>query len=515
MHRLATTLAGRRWFRRLIFVFAALAVAIGGVAFALRLAGPLERETDFGRISFEIAPSLEGGAEAYVPLADWGFRADAFDGPIRVRAELRTIDRQAVLDAVEGGGTVLEDTETQISAAVRASAIRSAGWALGGVLVCSITVAAAIPALRRRRWRFPALSLVLALALGGSSGAVAILSFDTGSFTTPTYYANGGELAELLELAEQERLRSPYGDAFASLLRSSGAFLTDSAAGEEQRSRDIFLGSDLHANPLVVEPISRFVGDEPLFLAGDFSQHGNDLETELLAPRIAALGERVIATSGNHDSAELMAALAAEGVTVLGEAGVLSGSEYLAPSLIDVDGLSVAAHRDPLEWESDDPDSPARVFSFDDVEDGETRADEAFSEIATWFGALGPAPDVVMLHQNGLASRLADSLWRAGYEEPLVILTGHDHRQRVERYGSITLVDAGTLGADGAFGVGSEFAGLAELHFDPELPLLRAVDLIGVEPVSGRARASRVVIGAMCPEIDRCAVRPEADTLTQ
>ncbi|MGH2950758.1 MAG: hypothetical protein ACRDKX_01785 [Solirubrobacterales bacterium] len=38
--------------------------------------------------------------------------------------------------------------------------------------------------------------------------------------------------------------------------------------------------------------------------------------------------------------------------------------------------------------------------------------------------------------------------------------------------------------------------------------MLRSVDLIAVEPFSGRGQGSRVVIDALCPDEDRCSYQP-------
>ena len=71
------------------------------------------------------------------------------------------------------------------------------------------------------------------------------------------------------------------------------------------------------------------------------------------------------------------------------------------------------------------------------------------------------------------------------------------------------VVDAGTLGAGGVFDAGEADIGIARLHFTDEA-VLNAVDLIAVEPVSGAARATRVVISTMCPGERRCLVSPDA-----
>jgi hypothetical protein len=89
----------------------------------------------------------------------------------------------------------------------------------------------------------------------------------------------------------------------------------------------------------------------------------------------------------------------------------------------------------------------------------------------------------------------------------VLILTGHDHEQHVDQRGQHVLVDGGTLGAGGAFGIGEEHAGFIQLHLDADNNL-RAADLIEVEPVSGGASARRLVFDPREPETPAEAARP-------
>jgi hypothetical protein len=103
-----------------------------------------------------------------------------------------------------------------------------------------------------------------------------------------------------------------------------------------------------------------------------------------------------------------------------------------------------------------------------------------------------PGPDVVLVHQHGLAHTLLDSLPDPGENLPLLIFTGHDHEQHFHEEEGGVLVDGGTVGAGEPFAIGVQAVGF---HFSDGADA-RAVDLIEVEPVSGNARASRTVLGA-------------------
>jgi hypothetical protein len=99
-----------------------------------------------------------------------------------------------------------------------------------------------------------------------------------------------------------------------------------------------------------------------------------------------------------------------------------------------------------------------------------------------------------------------------GYARPLTIVTGHNHYQRIDRIGAITVVNAGTLGAGGFLRLGQESVGLGQMYLAGEPPEVQSVDLIEVEPVSGAAQADRVVLDVECPPEEAeetCTYEPE------
>jgi hypothetical protein len=123
-----------------------------------------------------------------------------------------------------------------------------------------------------------------------------------------------------------------------------------------------------------------------------------------------------------------MERLAAEDVTVLDRAGRLQPSGAIRGSpIVDVDGLSAAGFPDPLEWQGAG-DPPDRPVTFDDLPDPEAAFERASNELVDWFDDQTSPPDVVMVHQNGLAQRLAASLFDRGHSGELTIVTGHTHQ---------------------------------------------------------------------------------------
>jgi hypothetical protein len=153
--------------------------------------------------------------------------------------------------------------------------------------------------------------------------------------------------------------------------------------------------------------------------------------------------------------------------------------------VVAIEGLAVAGYDDPLEGEN------ARVEGRP-LELTEEEFAAASAQFVAWFESLPRDPDVVLVHQHGLAHALLDSLDDVE-GEPLLIFTGHDHEQHLEQSDAAVLVDGGTVGAGGPFAIGVQAAGLAVIHFT-DGGEARAVDLIEVEPLSGNARASRTVL---------------------
>jgi hypothetical protein len=190
----------------------------------------------------------------------------------------------------------------------------------------------------------------------------------------------------------------------------------------------------------------------------------------------------------------MMRRLAREGVIVLTRTGRLDASGQTDGKPVQrIGDLTVAGIDDPLEYSGLEPENAERIFSFAELPDGDARYKQAQADVVAWFDGLPERPDVVMIHENGLAQHLAKTLYDRGDQRALLILTGHDHKQHIDLYRQIEVVDAGTGGAGGVFGVGTQSVGIATLQLPRGRPPARAIDLINVDPVSGNAQADRVV----------------------
>ena len=487
----------RAWLLRALVV---AALAVGGCLLGLRLAGPSVKDTALGTVSLRVDASWHGQVDAFIPIANWGVRADAFSGPLQLHVEPRSINREALLATAGGDRSVLSAAEDDAGEAAHASFLRALRWAVGGALALGFAVALAAVALGDRSLRH-ALGWVLApAALAAVLSAGVLLrvegTFRPEAFQDPSFYARGAELAQLLKVAEKaqgadERYSSSIHRTLAGYATLLDAGANPSSLGTEPPA---VLMSDLHDNELVLGPLRRLFSGRPIFFAGDFGQRGTRAEARALIPQVTSLGTPLVAVSGNHDSTTFMRRLARAGVIVLTERGRLgAGGGVDGKPVQTIAGMRVAGYSDPLEWRGRDPDDPQRVFSYSERPDGDRELAEERERVVRWFGEQEPAPQVVLVHQNGLAQALASELQSTGYEDPLLILTGHDHQQHVDRYGRILVVDAGTVGAGGVYGVGQEAVGVAQLHMPDGPASPRAIDLMKVEPLSGAASAERVV----------------------
>ncbi len=481
----------------------ALALAFAGLLLGLRAAGTTTYRTAIGTISFSIQPAWHGQVDAFIPIADWGIRAHAFQVPLKIHVEPRAVQRGAVLSAAGGNGTVLAVAERDARRAARSALLNAYLWAIAGALLVGGVAALALahrPSVGRRLLIGTAVApALLAAAIGAAVLLRLSATFDSNTFNHPRFYARGAELEQLLKVADNaQREAAGYSSqvqraigSFAALVATGGRF-----ARAAPLTHQAILASDLHDNLLALKAVQRQFGSQPIFFPGDFGQTGSGTETRLLVPRLAKFRQPIVAVSGNHDSSLLMRRLAGIGVIVLTQTGRLNASGHTDGRPVqDVLGMRVAGYSDPLEARGSSAASPTRIFSFAELPNAKEAWSAAEQRLLVWFVSLPQEPDVVLVHENGLAQFLARSLQDEGYNRHLVILTGHDHRQHIDSYGRILVVDGGTVGAGGVFAAGKSPVGFANLNL-ATAGRLDSVDLVRVQPFTGAAQADRVVLSA-------------------
>ena len=265
----------------------------------------------------------------------------------------------------------LKQAERDARAAARGALLRAVLWAVGGAL--ALGMAAGLVALagaarsagrwagcwRRRCWR-QRLSVAVLLRLEGS--------FNADAFQNPSFYANGAELAQLLNVADHAQAESKgYTSSVYRALAGYSTLLTAAGNLAETpiRQQPAVLISDLHDNELVLPALENLVSGSPIFFPGDFGQYGSRAEARSLIPRITTLGRPIIAVSGNHDSRLFMRALAKAGVIVLTDTGRLRATG--APTANRYSGsMGCGSPATPtrLNGRAPDPTNPHRIFSF-------------------------------------------------------------------------------------------------------------------------------------------------------
>jgi predicted phosphodiesterase len=495
----------RRLGRGLAIAIGVLALAVGGILAGLRASGHTTRSTAIGSLQLTISPAIHGQVDAFIPIADWGVRAHAFRAPLRIHVEPRAVQRGAVINAASGNGTVLAEAERDARHAARTALLRAYAWAVGGAAALGIVAALALahrPEVRRRLVIGTAVApAVCAFVICGAVVLRMAATFDSNSFSHPRFYARGAELQQLLHVADNaQQEASGYSSqvqralgSFATLVATGGRF--ERAAPATQQA---ILASDLHDNLLALKAVQKQFGTQPIFFPGDFGQTGSSTEARLLVPRFEQFNQPVIGVSGNHDSALLMRRLAAAGMIVLTDTGRLNGAGHTDGRPVQrILGMKVAGWSDPLEAKTD-PASPSRIFSFADLPNGTAKYVAAEQRLLDWFEALPERPNIVMVHENGLAQSLARSLQEQNYQGRLLILTGHDHKQHIDKYGRIVVADGGTVGAGGVFGASKSPVGFADLNLIDK-GRLASVDLVQVQPFTGAAQADRVVLNSKNP----------------
>ncbi|MEJ7892800.1 MAG: metallophosphoesterase family protein [Solirubrobacteraceae bacterium] len=498
----------RRGFQRAGLAAIVVACTLVGAWAGPRVAGPSTYATSVADVQLRVSVSHPSrrGLDLYVPLADWGLRVPLVDAPLRVRAEPRRVNRGGVVELVtDGGRDRIAGLRAELDDALASAALRFALASVAGGLAGGLLSLLLWQALGVRGWRLaiaPAGAVGFSLLVAGALAVWSTSTFDASRLERPDYYASGVELERILVQASALRSSGEkYADRVDNAVRAITGLLNDRGTGANPLApeaaggtRRLVLASDIHNNLLTLRTLRRYAEGNLTVLAGDFTINGGRIEAPL-AELAGSVGDPVVAVSGNHDSPGIMNALRRGGATVLDHrAGVRS-----------IDGVRIAGFEDPLM--SGGREFPAGIragISFGDIPNGDDRFADAVRQRFAWWQALATRPSVLVVHQASIARALADLIWRedpAG--APLVILAGHTHRQRLDRYGPITVVDSGSIGGGGLFGIGEQDVGLAMLDLSQD-GALEATDLVSQNPSTSAARARRVITAS--PDCDETLV---------
>jgi hypothetical protein len=261
-----------------------------------------------------------------------------------VELELRGIDRKQAGASISSSSAATESVDElrRDSRKIVRSAVQRAGIAafIGGLAGAFIAGAVIASTRLRRRWLLLAPLLGAVVVVGTLAVSVRGLdSLTTKDVQVTTVGSNSHELPAVLRFASQlldigDEYEHHYDTALKSISNLAGFAGTD----EQQPDERAFVISDLHDNVFVLDSLDEFTGDSTVIAVGDFIQVGARVE-ERTAPRVAQLGGRVVAVSGNHDTPQYMQALADAGAEVLDSDTPTTTFE----------GMLVAGYPDPLE----------------------------------------------------------------------------------------------------------------------------------------------------------------------
>ena len=429
-------------------------------------------------IRLSVDPLQPGSLALYVPLVDWGVRYDAVRLPAELRVDVTSIDRTAAQSVARNQRVDVARVRSEARDAI-ASYLRKL---LVVVFACGLA-AGAIVALAVRGGAGPPVRQLLAAALAASlfgTIAVALTLPPRGALDHPQYFAHGADIPRALEAIESvsRTQRNLSEELNAQLVGLARLVVAPGARNPESQPRQFVLASDIHNNIVVLPSLARAAEGVPLFLAGDLTDRGSMLETDV-TERIANAGHPLVFVSGNHDSDTLERRLARAGAIVLTRRGqVLSDGRY-GDKVVRVGGLRVAGYDDPFKRRAGRPYHPLAPI---------TAAQQRAFDV--WLRSLGRI-DVVMVHEPALARQALHVMRRDPPRRPIVFLLGHTHKQALDVMRNVAEINGGTAGAGGTGNLTEDQEiGLATIGYRLQpsfLPL--SVDLVTIAPGSGAATA--------------------------
>jgi predicted phosphodiesterase len=462
----------------LSILLAVLAAVAGGTAALAAYAH--EQRLSLGEVRLSSDVGHRGALDLYVPLVDWGVRFHAVRLPVRLRADVRSIDRVTALRVGQAGrvdvAAVRDEARDALAGYIRRAVLAVLVGALGlGLLVA---LAARGPALVLS-------SCAAAAAAVGCAIAVAVLLPPRGDLREPVFYAQGSDIPRALEAVRDVGASARVlGDELDAQLVGLARLV--SVPGRRVPVEGLpraTIASDLHNNLLVLPVLERAARGGPLLFVGDLTDRGTPLETALTR-RIVRAGAPFVFVPGNHDSDVLLSRLAREGAVVLGTEGRLGVDGRRGGVVADVDGLRIAGF--------DDPNMRRRADGYADRGAEVTAAGRR--RFAGWLRPLVGRVDVVMVHDPRLLDLALAELGVRPPPGPLVFVVGHTHVPGVRRVGAdVTIVNGGTVGAGGTGNLrDGDDVGLGRLAYAtaPFAPL--SADLVAIDPGTGSSRAERI-----------------------
>jgi predicted phosphodiesterase len=470
--------------RRALIVAVVVAATLAGCV-AVLATFSLERRLDVGTVRLSIDPGHDGALDLYVPLVDWGVRFPVVRLPARVNVDVRAVDRRALVRLADSGRLDAAAVRSQARDALAHYLRLAIVVAVLAGLAFGVLVALAVRGGPGPRLRFT-LPTVLVTTL--AAGAALVIGLPPRSnVDSPQYYANGPEVPTALRALQSLGASSRTLDEEIDEQLVGIARFVNAPAGRERLGSALprlTVASDLHNNVIALPALERSARGGLLLFTGDLTDRGSPVEQALVL-RVARAGSRLVFVSGNHDSDVLERKLARSGAIVLTRGGRLRGDGTADGTIVQrVGGLRIAGYDDPLK----------RLARERYRDNGATYTPAEQRRFADWLAPLRGRVDVVLVHAPALAAPALKSLRGMPPPTPLLLVAGHSHKQGLERDGTITVLNSGSVGAGGTGNLGEAGGdiGLARITYARRPAFLpRAADLVQIDPGDGEAQARR------------------------
>ncbi|HEV2775793.1 MAG TPA: metallophosphoesterase, partial [Solirubrobacteraceae bacterium] len=388
---------------------------------------PREHRLDVGTVRLSVDPGHRGALDLYVPLVDWGVRFPVVRLPARINVDVRSVDRDAVVELAGSGELDAAFVRGQARDAL-VSFLRLAILVavLGGLALGALVALAA----RSRGGPRLRTSLFVAVGTALACGVALVVGLPPRSnVDTPQYYANGPEVPTALRAlqtlgASAQTLDDEIDEQLVGIARFVNAPAGRAPLGDT--APRLTVASDLHNNVIALPALERAARGGLLLFAGDLTDRGSPVEQALVL-RVARAGSELVFVSGNHDSDVLERKLARTGEIVLTRNGRLRGDGSTDGRVVQrVANVRIAGYDDPLK----------RLATEEYADNGATYTPAEQRRFADWLAPLLGKVDVVMVHAPGLAQIALQSLRDDPPVAPLVLVVGHTHKPSLETFGS-------------------------------------------------------------------------------
>jgi predicted phosphodiesterase len=474
--------AGGPTLTRILSLLAVVLASLAGGLAALTLFEQ-DKQLSVGSVRLSVEPFHDGALDLYVPVVDWGVRFHAIRFPARLHADVRAVDRKAVVRIAQAGSLDVTLLRREARDAI-------AGYlrALIGVTILSALAVGLLVALAVRHRAGPRLRITAAASAATAVAwgiALIVLLPPRGAIDQPQYYAFGPDIPRALNAIESvERSTHTLDQELDAQLVGLARLVIDPGRRAPLAGRpEITIASDLHNNVLALPTLETIAGHGPLFFPGDLTDRGTPLETSLVR-RVVSLGHPFLFVSGNHDSDTLERSLVRRGAIVLTQWGRLRADGSHGEMVVHAAGLRVAGYSDPFERRS--------AEDFRDRYDN-SPSPEMRDRFTAWLQPLLGKVDIVMVHEPALIAPALAVLRDTPPSRPIVFLVGHTHQAAVAHFPGVSVINDGSVGAGGPANLTERTPiGIARLIYTlrPGFQPL-AADLVSIDPATGSATAQR------------------------